>query len=59
MEWILANWVSIFAVIGGIVTLGSTIVALTPSTKDDAVWAKVIKVVNFVSVINPNKPKAP
>jgi hypothetical protein len=48
-----------FTVLGIVVTACSAIVLATPSVKDDAIWAKVIKVVDFVSVFNPKKPKAP
>lgn len=37
------------AVYGGVVALCTTIVKLTPSTKDDEVLSKVIKVVDFFS----------
>lgn len=46
---------TILAWIGGIVTCASTIVKLTPSTKDDAVLDKIIKVLDHFSVFNPNK----
>ena len=49
MTWILANWDNILAVYGGVVALCTTIVKITPSTKDDTVLAKVIKVFDFFS----------
>lgn len=57
MNWILENWMLIMGIIGHAVLIGSAIVAATPSLKDDAFWAKVIKVVDWVSVINPKAPK--
>lgn len=49
MTWILANWENILAVYGGVVALCTTIVKITPSVKDDAVLAKVLKVIDFFS----------
>ena len=49
MTWILANWDNILAIYGGVVAVCTTIVKITPSVKDDAVLAKVLKVVDFFS----------
>lgn len=49
MTWILANWDNILAAYGGLVALCTTIVKLTPNTKDDAIVSKVIKVLDFFS----------
>lgn len=49
MNWIIANWENILAVYGGVVALCTTIVKITPSVKDDAVLAKVLKVIDFFS----------
>lgn len=54
MEWIHNNWKDILAIIGGVVTVASIIVKLTPTQKDDAVWAKVIKVLSALSLFNPD-----
>lgn len=55
LEFIKEHYQDIFAVIGAIVTAASIIVKLTPSQKDDAVLAKIIKVLDTFSVFNPNK----
>lgn len=48
------NYVTIgFAVLGVLVTAASAIVKLTPTTKDDDIVAKVIKIVDALSVFNP------
>ena len=39
-------------IFGAAVTLASLIVKLTPSTKDDAILAKVVKVLDFLSIFN-------
>lgn len=54
MEWIQAHWKDILAVIGGIVTIASIIVKLTPTQKDDNVLSKVIAVLAALSLYNPD-----
>jgi hypothetical protein len=54
MEWITSHWQEILAWIGGIVTAASIIVKLTPTPKDDAFLAKVIKVLAALSLFNPD-----
>jgi hypothetical protein len=49
MSWILANWDNVLAIYGGVVAVCTTIVKITPSVKDDAVLAKVLKVIDFFS----------
>lgn len=39
-------------IFGAAVTLASLIVKLTPSTKDDAILAKVVKVLDLLSIFN-------
>jgi prolipoprotein diacylglyceryltransferase len=51
MSWILANWENILAIYGGVVAVCTTIVKITPSVKDDAVLAKVLKVIDFFSTV--------
>ncbi len=57
MNWILNNWMLCMTIMGHVMVTGSIIVGLTPSIKDDAIWAKVVKLANWVSVINPKAPK--
>lgn len=54
MEWLHNNWKDILAIIGGIVTVASFIVKLTPTQKDDAFLDKVIKVLAALSLFNPD-----
>ena len=42
----------ILAIIGGIVSIATIIVKLTPSTKDDEILNKVINVLSKLSIIN-------
>jgi hypothetical protein len=47
--WIKANWDSVLAIYGGVVAVCTTLVKITPSVKDDAILAKVMKVLDFFS----------
>lgn len=57
LSWLEAHWDDVLAIIGGVVTVASTIVKLTPTQKDDAVWAKVVAFLDFFSIVNPNGTK--
>lgn len=54
MEWIMAHWKDILAIIGGVVTVASIIVKLTPTPKDDGILAKVIKILAALGLFNPD-----
>jgi len=49
------NWVSLSAIITGLVTVASIIVKLTPTPKDDAVMAKIIKALQVLSIGTKHK----
>jgi len=51
LDWILEHWVDLFAIYGAVVAICSAIVKLTPSTKDDAVWAKILKILDHFSTV--------
>lgn len=52
VAFLLAHKTEVIAIIGGIVTTASVIVKLTPTQKDDAVLAKLIKILSKLA-INP------
>ncbi len=54
IEWIQAHWTDILAIWGGLVAVATVIVKLTPSQKDDAWLAWIVKVLDNFSVVNPN-----
>lgn len=54
MEWISAHWDDVLAIIGGVVLVVSSVVKLTSTDKDDTVWAKVLKVLSALSLVNPD-----
>ena len=52
MHWIETNGKDILAIIGGIVTVASLIVKLTPTPKDDRVLNKIITILSALSLCN-------
>ena len=54
ITWLSEHWDDVLAIIGGIVTVVSIIVKLTATDKDDTVWAKIIKVLSALSLVNPD-----
>lgn len=54
MEWITVHWKDVLAVIGGVVSVVSLIVKLTPTQKDDTFLAKVIKLLSIFGIVNPD-----
>lgn len=54
MEWITTHWDDVLTIIGGAVVVVSAVVKLTATTKDDTVWAKILKVLSALSLVNPD-----
>ena len=54
MEWIQLHWKDVLTVIGGVVSVCSIIVKLTPSQKDDNILAKIIKLLAIFGIFNPD-----
>lgn len=52
MDWIVNHYQDIFEIIGQIVVVASAIVALTPSTSDDAFVGKIVSFIEKFSVFN-------
>lgn len=52
VQTIIANLDKILIGVGALVTAASTIVALTPSTKDDEILGKIVKFIEVFSVFN-------
>ena len=53
-NWLFEHWNDVLAIIGGIVAVVSIIVKLTATEKDDTVWAKILKVLAALSLVNPD-----
>lgn len=56
IAWFQANWVNITAVIGGMVTVASIIVKMTPTLKDDTFLLAVVKFLGKYIALNTNAP---
>lgn len=54
VNWLFEHWNDVLAIIGSIVTVVSIIVKLTATEKDDTVWAKILKVLAALSLVNPD-----
>ena len=51
MTWILEHWNDLLAIYGAVVLVCSTIVKLTPSTKDNEIWDKIVKFLDKFSTV--------
>lgn len=54
VNWVTANGEELLAILGALVLAISGIVKLTASTRDDTAWAKVLKVLCALSLVNPD-----
>ena len=52
MEWIIANWTSVVAIITGIISTASIVAKMTPTEVDDKWVARGLKLVDFLAVNN-------
>lgn len=50
MSWILDNYMEVFAAVGALATAAALLAKLTPNKTDDAIVAKVQKVLDFLSL---------
>lgn len=51
ISWIAEHWSDILAIYGGVVAVSTTIVKLTPSTKDNEILDKIIKFFDMFSTV--------
>ena len=54
ITWLKMNWDSVLAIIGGVVSVATVIVKLTPTQKDDNALATLIRVLAIFSLVNPD-----
>ena len=52
--WLKANWDSVLAIVGGVVSVATIIVKLTPTPKDDNALATLIRLLSVFSLVNPD-----
>jgi len=59
LTWIVDNWDGIFKWFGVAVTTSSLVIKATPTQKDDGLWGKALKVLDYISIVNTpsNKEK--
>ena len=50
MSWLVENWKELLEAVLAVVGAASVIVKLTPTPKDDAVVAKIMKFFNWISL---------
>lgn len=51
LDWIFNHWADLLAIYGGIVAIATVIVKLTPSTKDNEILDKIIKILDHFSTV--------
>lgn len=54
VNWIVEHLQDVLSIIAGVIGIATIIVKLTPTQKDDAVLAKIIKVLSALSLCNPD-----
>ena len=54
MEWIQNNWHNILEVFGAVVAAVSIFMKLFATEKTQGVWAKILKVLAALSLVNPD-----
>ena len=47
MDWVIGNYVEIFAALGAVVTAATAVAAITPNKKDDEIVGMARKVLDF------------
>lgn len=52
--YIVEHWDEIMQIFGSAVALITLIVKFTETDKDDTVWAKILKVLSVLSLVNPD-----
>lgn len=55
INWIIENYKDICVWVTTIVACASTIVKLTPTTKDDSILEKIIEILSLFSIFNTKK----
>ena len=55
INYIAAHYQDFFAILGAVVTVATLVVKLTPSQKDDAILAYVVKFLDYFSIVAPKK----
>ena len=54
MDWIINNWEKVLQIFGAIVAAVSIFMKLFATEKTQGVWAKILKVLSILSLVNPD-----
>lgn len=54
MSWITQHVTSVLQIVGGVVSVATVVVKLTPTPADDCLLAKLITVLSALSLCNPD-----
>jgi hypothetical protein len=55
IEFVKNHYNDLLAIVGAAVSLATLVVKLTPSQADDTILAKIVAVLDHLSVVNPKK----
>ena len=53
-KFIVEHWDEIMQIFGSVVLIVTIVVKFTETDKDDTVWAKILKVLSALSLVNPD-----
>ena len=54
MDWIINNWEKVLQIFGAVVAAISIFMKLFATEKTQGVWAKILKVLSILSLVNPD-----
>lgn len=54
MDWIINNWDKVLQIFGAVVAAVSVFMKLFATEKTQGVWAKILKVLSILSLVNPD-----
>ena len=54
MDWIINNWEKVLQIFGAVVAAISIFMKLFATEKTQGIWAKILKVLSILSLVNPD-----
>jgi len=58
VTWIQAHWLDVTNVIAYVIAIASIVIKITPTTKDDAILAKIVAFIGKWIALNPTPKKS-
>ena len=52
MNWIIANWESVMAIVAGVISVASVIAKLTPTETDNVIVGKLLQIIDLLAINN-------